>query len=285
MRSGIKAQHSKMASTHQQPLLNLDTPPKTKPHCKILFFTISIFALVISAALLLPKLTIRSTDNYLSSPSYMCRGALNTKACQEFVSEVVSDGVTPPDATLLLQKFLIEQAHHMNRAILQTKKVKNQRNEQNEQGPLADCLELFDLSIDLVFDSIKALGNQGSTSHANAQAWLSGVLTNHVTCFDGLNSFGRKSIGANLEDLISRASASLAMLAAVSEPDKEMSRPLRGNLPSWITPADRKLLQSTANAIKADLVVAKDGSGNYKTVADAIAAAPDKSKKRYVIYA
>ncbi|KAL0399267.1 UNVERIFIED_CONTAM: Pectinesterase 2.1 [Sesamum radiatum] len=74
------------------------------------------------------------------------------------------------------------------------------------------------------------------------------------------------------------------MLAAVSEPEKEMVQSLRGKLPSWITAVDRKLLQSRANAINADLVVAKDRSGNYKTVAEAIAAAPDKSNKRYVIY-
>ncbi|KAG8386178.1 hypothetical protein BUALT_Bualt03G0122000 [Buddleja alternifolia] len=85
--------------------------------------------------------------------------------------------------------------------------------------------------------------------------------------------------------MISRARASLAMLAAISEPnDKEMVQSLRGKLPSWITPSDRKLLQSSANAIQADLIVAKDGSGNYKTVAEAIAAAPNKSEKRYVIY-
>ncbi|KAL0353599.1 UNVERIFIED_CONTAM: Pectinesterase 2.1 [Sesamum angustifolium] len=271
-----------MASTHQ-PLLN--TPNKNTSACKILFFAVSVFALLISAAFLLPNITKNINLKGQSTPSFLCRTALNPRACQGFVSEVVSDGVTPPDATIVLQKFLIKQVHHLNGALFHTRKLKNQLNGQNnEHGALADCVELIDLSIDLVFDSIKALRNETSTSRADAQAWLSAVLDNHVTCFDGLNSFGRNSLGAILEDLISRARASLAMLAAVSEPEKEMVQSLRGKLPSWITAVDRKLLQSRANAIDADLVVAKDGSGKYKTVAEAIAAAPDKSKKRYVIY-
>ncbi|KAL2245347.1 UNVERIFIED_CONTAM: Pectinesterase 1 [Sesamum indicum] len=271
-----------MASTHQ-PLLN--TPNKTISACKILFFTISICAVVLLVFDLRPIIIGDSRLKGLSTPSYLCRTALNPQACQDYVSEVVSDGVTPPDATMVLQKFLIKQAHHLNSAIFRAGKLKNKLNGQNDkQGAIADCVELIDLSINLVSDSIKALGKKTRTSHADAQAWLSGVLANHITCLDGLNSSGRKSLGATIEDLVSRARASLAVLAAVSEQDKEMMQSLRGRLPSWIRPADRKLLQKTANAIEADLVVAKDGSGDFKTVAEAVAAAPSNSDRRYVIY-
>ncbi|KAL0443420.1 UNVERIFIED_CONTAM: Pectinesterase 2.1 [Sesamum latifolium] len=244
-----------MASTHQ-PLLN--TPNKTTSACKILFFTVSVFALLIAAAFLLPNITKNINLKGQSTPSFLCRTAFNPQSCQGFVSEVVSDGVTPPDATVVLQKFLIKQVHHLNGALFHTRKLKNQLNGQNnEHGALADCVELIDLSIDLVFDSIKALRNETSTSRADAGAWLSAVLDNH-----GLFGYACSGIRARERN------------GAV----------LKGKLPSWITAVDRKLLQSRANAINADLVVAKDGSGNYKTVAEAIAAAPDKSKKRYVIY-
>lgn len=49
--------------------------------------------------------------------------------------------------------------------------------------------------------------------------------------------------------------------------------------PKWISPGERKLLQATT--IKANAVVAKDGSGDYKTVSEAIGAA---SGGRFVIY-
>lgn len=38
------------------------------------------------------------------------------------------------------------------------------------------------------------------------------------------------------------------------------------------------------HGIKADVVVAKDGSGKYKKISDALKAVPEKSKKRFVIY-
>ncbi|KAG5622856.1 hypothetical protein H5410_008074 [Solanum commersonii] len=48
-------------------------------------------------------------------------------------------------------------------------------------------------------------------------------------------------------------------------------------LPSWVSANDRKLLQLSANAIAANVVVAKDGSGKYKTVKEAVASAPDNN--------
>lgn len=51
--------------------------------------------------------------------------------------------------------------------------------------------------------------------------------------------------------------------------------------PEWLSVADRRLLQSST--VTPNVVVAADGSGNYKTVSEAVAAAPEKSSTRYVI--
>ncbi|CAN1267129.1 Probable pectinesterase/pectinesterase inhibitor 17, partial [Linum perenne] len=51
--------------------------------------------------------------------------------------------------------------------------------------------------------------------------------------------------------------------------------------PSWLTAGDRRLLQSE---LPADLVVAKDGSGNFRTVKEAVAAAGERQRSgRFVI--
>jgi hypothetical protein len=54
----------------------------------------------------------------------------------------------------------------------------------------------------------------------------------------------------------------------------------------WLFGKDGKLLQNITllDGIKADVVVAKDGSGKYKKISDALKAVPEKSKKRFVIY-
>lgn len=117
--------------------------------------------------------------------------------------------------------------------------------------------------------------------------WLSSSLTNYETCSDGLHG-SSEAVKPLLDDLISRARASLAMFVATlpSEHSHTFIEHLAGEIPSWITSGDRRLLSASSLdlAINANVVVAKDGSGNYKTVQQAIDSAPNKGKSRYVIY-
>ena len=55
--------------------------------------------------------------------------------------------------------------------------------------------------------------------------------------------------------------------------------------PNWLHHKDRKLLQKDSDLKKkADIVVAKDGSGKYKTISAALKHVPNKSDNRTVIY-
>lgn len=54
--------------------------------------------------------------------------------------------------------------------------------------------------------------------------------------------------------------------------------------PKWLSGRDRRLLSLPASAIQADIVVAKDGSGSVKTIAEAIKKIPDKSTRRIIVY-
>ncbi|KAF7805078.1 putative pectinesterase/pectinesterase inhibitor 22 [Senna tora] len=52
-------------------------------------------------------------------------------------------------------------------------------------------------------------------------------------------------------------------------------------VPEWMTEADQELLKSRP---RADAVVALDGSGHYRSITEAVNAAPSMSRRRYVIY-
>ncbi|KAJ6417340.1 hypothetical protein OIU84_003119 [Salix udensis] len=100
-------------------------------------------------------------------------------------------------------------------------------NDRKHQAALADCLELMDMSIDRVTDTLSALANWGSQSDASdANTWLSGVLTNHFTCLDGVDSIEQPSLKNLLQDLISRMRASLAVVASLSASDSDLVQPL-----------------------------------------------------------
>eukprot|EP00250_Pteridium_aquilinum_P018113 c23952_g1_i1 orf=1-1314(-) len=60
--------------------------------------------------------------------------------------------------------------------------------------------------------------------------------------------------------------------------------PMDEEFPAWVSAGDRRLLQASSSSITANAVVAKDGSGQYKTVTAAVNAIPSSYSGRYVIY-
>ncbi|KAJ4982360.1 hypothetical protein NE237_033197 [Protea cynaroides] len=252
-----------MATT--QPLL--DTPKKSPTvSCKALFLFLCSAAIICPSAFVAFH-AINNTPHLSLPYSQICSLLHDQPSClQLFLNKSVSLIVDGMDTV-----------NHISRRI----------NDVREQAALADCVELMDLSIDRLKDSIVAIGGGSTESFTNAHSWLSSVLTNHETCMDGLNGGSAQSaLKFLLQDLIARNKASLAMFIAISPSDEEELRPLSGGFPTWVTSKDRKLMESLPKNLKinAHVVVAKDGSGNYMTVNEAIASAPDNGKSRYVIY-
>ncbi|XP_041023502.1 pectinesterase [Juglans microcarpa x Juglans regia] len=260
--------------------------PKTSP-CKTLCLILSLAAIISSSALVATHLLKAASFSDPFPQRHICDQAHNPASCIAMASEVVRDTnstIMQMNHVHLLQEFLKRSAYEIQKVMQKAQDVKHRINDPKEQLTLLDCVQLMELSRDRIFDSLAALENMTSRSCEDAHAWLSSVLTNHVTCWDGLEGTTRTSMEPGVQDLISRARNFLAMLLAVSPLKTEVTEPLKGGFPPWVTNRDRRLLQALPKEIKADVVVAKDGSGNYKTVEEAVASAPDKSKMRYVIY-
>ncbi|OEL26470.1 Pectinesterase 2.2 [Dichanthelium oligosanthes] len=152
------------------------------------------------------------------------------------------------------------------------------------RAALADCVQLMDLARDRVADASAAAADDDD----DARTWLSAALTYYMTCTDGVGEGPlRDAVGARLEPLKSLASASLAVLNAVGgSRGGVLAEVVVDTFPSWVPARDRALLEqgTGAWAVNADVVVAQDGSGKYRTVKEAVDAAPDGAKRRYVIY-
>ncbi|KAL0426739.1 UNVERIFIED_CONTAM: Pectinesterase 2 [Sesamum latifolium] len=120
------------------------------------------------------------------------------------------------------------------------------------------CNELMEMSLKRLNQALDLLQKSPSKHKADVQTLLSAALTFQQTCKDAL------------EDHV-------PLNSYVEEIYKKMDYLSELGSNRW--PWDRKLLQSSE--IKADAVVAKDGSGNFKTVSEAIEAA---GRGRFVIY-
>ncbi|XP_068644286.1 probable pectinesterase/pectinesterase inhibitor 34 [Aristolochia californica] len=175
-----------------------------------------------------------------------------------------------------------------------------------EMGTMArtaynDCLELLEDSMDQLGQSLVTVtGSGGGGSGEDVLTWLSAALTNQDTCTEGLADVRgqvKNEMERELQYLTEMMSNCLAIFAR-SISDKDFSgvpiqnrrRLLSGiptdesGFPSWISKRDRRLLQIPVPALRADITVSKDGNGTYKTIAEAIKAAPEKSTRRIVIY-
>ncbi|XP_077230035.1 pectinesterase-like [Tasmannia lanceolata] len=166
-----------------------------------------------------------------------------------------------------------------------------------EKTALHDCLENIDETLDELHktsDDLKIYPLKKKKMLADdLKILMSAAMTNQESCLDGFSHEKadkkvRRVVEKSLLHVFHMCSNALAMICNMTNTDIASSststRWLEENengFPSWLSAGDRRLLQ--ASTVTPDVVVAADGSGNYKTVSAAVAAAPESSSKRYVI--
>lgn len=153
-------------------------------------------------------------------------------------------------------------------------KCKNER----EKIAWSDCLYLYENMVERINTTADP---QTKCTATDAQTWLSAALTDFETCLAGFVDVG---VTGNIEPLLASNFSNLicnSLALNKGYTTTEDAATYADGFPTWVKPGDRKLLQSSATA---NAVVAKDGSGNYKTVSEAVAAAGKRSGTgRFVI--
>ncbi|CAI9766613.1 unnamed protein product [Fraxinus pennsylvanica] len=151
------------------------------------------------------------------------------------------------------------------------------------------CHELLTMSIKWLNCSLVALRESPRKRKEEVQTWLSAAITFQQTCKDAVEAQAPSNvflaeISRKMDYLSELTSNPLALVNQI--PGNSKNKIFTGRhlleeefFPSWVPRSDRKLLQS--KKIKANVIVAKDGSGNYKTISGAIQAA---TGSRFIIY-
>ncbi|MBA0685894.1 hypothetical protein Goari_013533 [Gossypium aridum] len=126
---------------------------------------------------------------------------------------------------------------------------------------LNDCKDMMDYAVDSLQASYSDVGGcelRNINDHKNdLRTWLSVVISYQQSCLDGF------------------------------EHDNNMKETMQKGIidAHELTAKDRHLLARIDNSnLKPNIVVAKDGNGQFKTIGAALAAAPKKSNIRHVIY-
>lgn len=169
-------------------------------------------------------------------------------------------------------------------------------NDKNESIATRNALEVCDRLLQDAIDHVKMSIDQefSSDSISDLRTWLSTAITDQETCLDALTEFRDISISihdeikASMENATMFTSNSLAIISNILTIMAHFQDPVhrkllrvheQDNRVQWTT---RMLLES--HLIRPDLTVAKDGSGDYQTIAEAVSAVPKRSKQRFFIY-
>ncbi|OIW07047.1 hypothetical protein TanjilG_02681 [Lupinus angustifolius] len=231
----------------------------------------------------------------------LCQNTDDNKLCHETLYPV--EAKAPSDYVKTVMK------HSMNsliKAFNMSDKlnVENNNNSVGIKMALEDCKDLLEFAIDeLKASNIVFSDKNKNDVAAELKNWLGAVIAYAQSCLDGFNTDGEKKVQSQLQtgslDNVEKLTAlALDVVTGISEMlaslnltlnVKPTSRRLLNDLdkdgyPIWVSIKDRKLLANRDLVVKPNAVVAKDGSGQFKNVLDAINAYPKKHKGRYIIY-
>lgn len=160
------------------------------------------------------------------------------------------------------------------------------------------CHDLFSIAARcLNHSSSLALDKPIHEAFADLSIWLSAAGTHQQSCVsamdDAKDATLRRKVLKNLGKSTKLTSNSLGILRALEESMVKStglireSRQLldsRDGMPRWLNSKERKWLRTWTGNLQIDAVVAKDGSGNFSKICDALKAVPDNCAKRFVIY-
>lgn len=234
-----------------------------------------------------------------SSIKAICSSTLYPDSCYNSLAPMVKSGnIKPQDIYRLSVQVAISELSKASKTFA-AYDVVNRFNITDEKtiSAVESCKELFDLSLDHLNNSLSIQNTKLSEAFDDLRTWLSSAGTYQQTCIDeletgsiGLGSF----VNDNFKSSTEYTSNSLAIVSAFEESVNSLAGAIgrRRRLmgfgdeagAEWLSVKERRLLQAPSSSIKADVMVAKDGSGKYKTIADALKDVPEKSKKRFVIY-
>ena len=178
---------------------------------------------------------------------------------------------------------------------------------------LDTCNQLMDLSIDEFTRSLERMGqfdlNNLDNILTSLKVWLSGAVTYQETCLDGFENTTSQA-GQKMKETLTTAmkmsSNALTIISELARTVSELNITKDGRrlvedshegeeqvvghgdgtaFPSWVHDGAgvRRLLNANPRKLKPHAVVAKDGSGKFKSIKEALKHVPKNNKKPFVI--
>ncbi|CAA7018511.1 unnamed protein product [Microthlaspi erraticum] len=302
---------------------NLALKKKTRKRLTLLIVAgvvlVAVIIAAVAATVVHKKKSESSESATPSSPSELspstslkaiCSATRFPESCFNSISKLPSSNTTDPEILFKLSlKVIIDELDSISDL---PEKLSKDTDDERIKSALRVCGNLIEDALDRLNDTVSAMDafdddgvkkrTLNSSRIEDLKTWLSATVTDQETCFDSIDElagnkteYRNSTITKNLKSAMSGSteftSNSLAIVSKILAALSNLGIPIHGrrrllnhhqpsvDFPEW---ARRRLLQ-TEN-VKPDVTVAADGSGDVKTVNEAVARVPKKSLKLFVIY-
>ncbi|KAK4482136.1 hypothetical protein RD792_009277 [Penstemon davidsonii] len=239
-----------------------------------------------------PSTTVKAIESFCAPTDYK-------DACTQCLSTVAkNETATPKDYIMAaLQATLDEVKKALD---LAGRTVVNKDADPYNHMVIEDCKDLLDQAVGTLQASYSMVGDTElhtlkDRAH-ELRSWITSVYTLQSTCKDQIeNPEYKTAIENGMVNATQLTHNAINIVAELAEAFKAFNLPfdlkparrLMGlnSYPSWFGAADRRLLRAQSRGqITPNVVVAKDGSGQFKTIGDAINSYPKKHQGRFIIY-
>jgi len=241
----------------------------------------------------------------------MCQATEDQKLCHDTLGSVKPANSSDPSAYLAAAVQASAQSVILALNMSDKLTVEHGKDKPGVKMALDDCKDLMQFALDSLESSANLVrDNNIQTIHDQTpdfRNWLSAVISYQQSCMDGFDNGtdGEDQVKQQLHtesldqmekltgitlDIVTSMSNILQTFDLKLNLNPASRRLMEANevddegLPKWFSAADRKLLANAGGGPPPNAVVAKDGSGKFKTVKEAIDSYPKGFKGRYIIY-
>ncbi|CAH8355400.1 unnamed protein product [Eruca vesicaria subsp. sativa] len=226
---------------------------------------------------------------------FICtRKDVNSSLCYELLNSIPK--ISALDFTGLTEFLIKYQSRNVSDGLNQ---IKSSAGNATDLQTIDLCVRLYENTLYYTDHILKALA---AKKYFNVNIYITGVDANMDVCRDELTTKELTHekvscfINQTIDDGYKRTriqgdkntSSKVCFIIRQSRSKSNTYIPSNSSticsLPPLRCRHPRRFLRSLALKGEADIVVAKDGTGNFTTVRDAVTAAPENSKKRYIIY-
>ncbi|KAK7303684.1 hypothetical protein RJT34_14597 [Clitoria ternatea] len=224
----------------------------------------------------------------------LCHPAEYEKECEENLMAGAGNTTDPKELIKIAFNMTITK---MGERIKETDLIQEVEKEPRSKMALDTCKQLMDLSIEELKKSFDEMSEFGLFNvdkvFMNLKVWLSSAITYQDTCldaFENTTSDAGKKMQELLTSTLHMSSNALSIITKMSDTvaDWNVTQLLGRRLlkddddaepPSWVDETGNPFTQ-----YKPNVVVAQNGSGDFKTINEALKQVPKRNKNPFVIY-